>query len=105
VVAQVKGMTDRGGPVWIPFDFEPANEDGERTHCDEDGWEQLRRFDEKMTMVKIADSIDELEHGRGTRVADGTASASSSELVGTVRTSHQNSIIRRELCVDNSIES
>jgi hypothetical protein len=52
-------MTGRGGPVWFPFDFEPANEDGERTHCDEDGWEQLRRFDEKMSRLEAL-----LPHGQ-----------------------------------------
>jgi hypothetical protein len=40
-VAQVNGLTGRRGPVWIVFDFKPENEDGERTHYDEDDKGQL----------------------------------------------------------------
>jgi hypothetical protein len=84
------------------FDFRPENEDGERPQYYSSGdWGNLPGFDTlKISMVKIASSITQLEHGKGIREFVDTMRATNFELVATIRVQPQNYIVRREVCLE-----
>ncbi|KAF2116315.1 hypothetical protein BDV96DRAFT_573786 [Lophiotrema nucula] len=98
VVVKISGAKGDPGEIWIIFNFKPEDEDGDRHAWEnETEWGQLPEHNTNCGMVKIADSLEELGHGKNINRDILSKIASNVDLVRVVKSSLHRFIIRREV--------
>ncbi|KAF2249766.1 hypothetical protein BU26DRAFT_518321 [Trematosphaeria pertusa] len=97
VVAKIDGSTGKLGEIYIMFNFRPVDDDGERAEYWPGGIEygELPEVDFRFTMAKIADDIQELQHGKDFTLHLGTVRYGNFELVPAVKTRNLRHIVRQ----------